>query len=42
MKLNKASAILESILTKEKNANVTLTEIAVLAINVEALEEMEQ
>ncbi|MEO5643417.1 MAG: ferritin-like domain-containing protein [Bacteroidia bacterium] len=39
--LDEAAALLEEILEEEKNADVTLTEIAVSTINVEALEEEE-
>lgn len=39
--LNEAADILEEILEEEKNADNTLTEIAVSAVNVEAMEEEE-
>ncbi|MEO6305764.1 MAG: ferritin-like domain-containing protein [Bacteroidia bacterium] len=42
LRLDEVASILESILDQEKNADVTLTEIAESAINVEALEEIEK
>lgn len=42
LKLNEVTSILENILAQEKNADVTLTEIAESAINVQALHEMEK
>jgi len=39
--LDDAAAILEEILEEEKNADATLTEVALSAINVEAMEEEE-
>ena len=40
--LDDVAAILEALLDQEKNADVTLTEIAESAINVQALEEVEK
>ncbi len=40
--LHEVASILEGILNQEKNADVTLTEIAESAINVEALQEIEK